>query len=93
MGVIEDVRKVLQDVIAPDLKAIDARLNALDKKLDLTREVLTAQMNTMQATLVAEIARLDRSADLERRIEKLETERTSTPARGFAPRRLGVHRP
>jgi hypothetical protein len=30
MSVVEDVRKGIQDVLAPDIKAIDARLTALD---------------------------------------------------------------
>jgi tetrahydromethanopterin S-methyltransferase subunit G len=34
MSVIEDSRKVLQDFIAPELRAISARLDALEKKTD-----------------------------------------------------------
>jgi hypothetical protein len=34
MSVIEDSRKVLQDFIAPELRAISARLDALEKKFD-----------------------------------------------------------
>ena len=34
MSVIEDSRKVLQDFIAPELRAISARLDALEKKID-----------------------------------------------------------
>jgi hypothetical protein len=34
MSVIEDSRKVLQDFIAPELRAISARLDALEKKYD-----------------------------------------------------------
>jgi hypothetical protein len=34
MSVIEDSRKVLQDFIAPELRAISARLDALEKRLD-----------------------------------------------------------
>jgi hypothetical protein len=30
MSIVEDVRKGIQDVLAPDIKAIDARLTALD---------------------------------------------------------------
>lgn len=31
MGMIEDVRSVLQDIVTPDMKAIEARLTALEK--------------------------------------------------------------
>jgi SMC interacting uncharacterized protein involved in chromosome segregation len=34
MSVIEDSRKVLQDFIAPELRAIAARLDALEKSVD-----------------------------------------------------------
>ncbi len=34
MGAIEDTRKVLQDFLAPELRSITARLDALEKKMD-----------------------------------------------------------
>lgn len=34
MGVIEDTRKVLQDFLAPELRAIATRLDALEKRFD-----------------------------------------------------------
>ena len=34
MSVIEDSRKVVQDFIAPELRAISARLDPLEKKFD-----------------------------------------------------------
>jgi hypothetical protein len=43
MGVIEDVRNLFQDLIAPELKEIKARLDALEKKQD------SQHTETMQA--------------------------------------------
>lgn len=34
MGAIEDTRKVLQDFLAPELRAIAVRLDALEKRMD-----------------------------------------------------------
>ena len=34
MGAIEDVRKVIQDLVAPDLKAIRVQLEELEKRID-----------------------------------------------------------
>ncbi len=34
MGAIEDTRKVLQDFLAPELREIKARLDALEKQID-----------------------------------------------------------
>ena len=34
MGVIEDVRKVIQDTVAPDLKALAVSVDELEKRID-----------------------------------------------------------
>ncbi len=34
MGAIEDTRKVLQDFLAPELRAIAVRIDALEKRLE-----------------------------------------------------------
>lgn len=34
MGAIEDTRRVLQDFLAPELRAISVRLDAVEKRLD-----------------------------------------------------------
>jgi len=34
MGTIEDIRKIAQDFLAPELGRIDERLKALEKKVD-----------------------------------------------------------
>jgi hypothetical protein len=34
MGVIEDVRKVIQDTVAPDLKALSVRVEELEKRIE-----------------------------------------------------------
>ncbi len=38
MSLIDDTRKVLQDVIAPDLKAINVRLDAVERVMNLRFE-------------------------------------------------------
>jgi tetrahydromethanopterin S-methyltransferase subunit G len=35
MGAIEDTRKVLQDFLAPEMREIKARLDALEKRFDV----------------------------------------------------------
>ena len=34
MAAVEDPQKLLKDVVTPDLKALDARLVAIDRRLD-----------------------------------------------------------
>ena len=43
MSVIDDTRKVLQDVIAPDLKAINVRLDAVERVMNLRFEQVDKQ--------------------------------------------------
>lgn len=43
MSVIYDTRKVLQDVIAPDLKAINVRLDAVERVMNLRFEQVDAR--------------------------------------------------
>jgi hypothetical protein len=75
MGAIEDTRKVIQDLIAPDLKAIDARLNSFDRKIDLTRDLLVAQMKTLETIMVTNHASLTHALDIDRRLERIENDR------------------
>ena len=125
MGVIDDVRKAMQDVVAPDLKAlaaeikaldkkidmrtdaldkkidmrtdaldkkIDMRADALDEKIDLVRDLILAELRSMQTTMQAEFARMNHAIDMDRRLEKLESERSATPRSPLAKRHLGLHR-
>jgi hypothetical protein len=50
MGAIEDTRRVLQDFLAPELRAISARLDALDKNVgDNERRAELRHSETMSA--------------------------------------------
>ncbi len=80
MSVVDDIRKLLQDVVTPDLKALDARLLALDKKIDLTRELLTAQMKTLETIVATNHASLTHALDIDRRLERIESDRAPKAA-------------
>jgi hypothetical protein len=68
MSVVEDTRKVMQDFLAPELRAIATRLDALEKRYDDSDrraekrhdEVLTA------------IARMREIGDIRERLARLE---------------------
>ena len=86
MSVIEDSRKVLQDFIAPELRAVDARLAAVEKRLDsFERQVdqrfqqvdrrfdkMEQQIDRKFDLLLAEIHSLKTVHDLELRMAKYE---------------------
>ena len=48
MSVIEDSRKVLQDFIAPELRAIDVRLTALEKRFEEAQVRTDKRFDEMQ---------------------------------------------
>lgn len=65
MGNIEDFRKVIQDLVAPDLKAISARLDGLEHSMNLRFDAVIALVNSNHATIL-------NALDLERRMERVE---------------------
>jgi len=83
MSAVDDIRRLLQDLVSPDLKslqvrveALDAKMDAgfktLDSKIDLTRDLLLVEMKVMQASMETIIAKLNNSLELERRVAKIE---------------------
>lgn len=86
MSVIEDSRKVLQDFIAPELRGITARLDALEKRLD---EKFDAQTKRFEDRFDAQDKRFEaqekrlnekldssakRSEELEKRVQRQHEE-------------------
>ena len=50
----------------------DAGFKTLDSKIDLTRDLLLVEMKVMQASMETNIAKLNNSLELERRVAKIE---------------------
>lgn len=74
MSVIEDTRKLVQDFLAPELRTISARLDALDakvdasqrtlnEKIDITHRSLDTKIDTIHGSLDAKIETIHRSLD------------------------------
>ena len=66
MGIDDQIKAALQDLIAPELQAIRADVRRLDQKIDDVNERVTikidslaAQMSSMKNELVSEIRRVD----------------------------------
>jgi hypothetical protein len=45
MGAIEDIRKVMQDFLAPELRAMDQRLQAIERRLDELNKWMVANLS------------------------------------------------
>ena len=53
MSVVEDVRQVIQDFLAPELRALTARIEALEVKMDSRFEALNARISATGGTILA----------------------------------------
>ena len=83
MSVVEDVRKGIQDVLAPDIKAIDARLTALDAAVKAgfasaervaaaRHELILAELKTAKTIADSRHNAIVKALDIDKRLEKLE---------------------
>ena len=87
MSVVEDIRKVAQDFLAPELRAIAVRIEELEKRMDLRFKAVddrfTAQDQKMEtaeqraterhAQLMREISRLADVIELKERVARIES--------------------
>jgi hypothetical protein len=84
MGRVEDVRKVLQDFLVPELRVVAARFDAIGQRFDSFSKVMDARFEAMSnrfdavdtqfASLEKEIARVRERLDVDRRLAKLESQ-------------------
>ena len=79
MSVVEDVRQVIQDFLAPELRALTARIEALEVKMDSRFEALNARMTATEERsslrhelLLAQLESVKGQLSLDYRVKKLE---------------------
>jgi tetrahydromethanopterin S-methyltransferase subunit G len=74
MSAIEDMRKVLQDFLAPELRSVHARLDAMDEKLQAQSRVTEARFQEVFARIDGSNERIDNvKTSLEARIENVKS--------------------
>ena len=71
MGVIEDVRQVLQDFLAPELREIRGQFAAIDKRLDAMEEVNRIRFESTTQRL----EQIQQSFAFDKRISNLEEDK------------------
>jgi hypothetical protein len=71
MGVIEDVRQVLQDFLAPELREIRGQFAALDKRLDGMEEMNRVRFES----IVQRLEIIQQSFAFDKRISSLEEDK------------------
>jgi hypothetical protein len=84
MGFIEDVRKVIQDLVTPDLKAIEARIDALDARFAAVEQIAQLRQTTIETKLAAMTATMEsnhlailKALDTDKHLERLEARSTA----------------
>jgi hypothetical protein len=88
MGRSVDFRKVLQDFLAPELRAVTARFDAIDQRFEALTRVMDARFEAMNnrfdavdvkfASLEKKIVRVRELLDVDRRLAKLESQQVQT---------------
>lgn len=74
MSTVEDLRKVLQDFLAPELRTINARLEALEKVMTAKFESVDTKLDFLHK----EIQGINEKLELDRRLTKLESRQSAT---------------
>ncbi len=75
MSIVEDVRKLLQDFLAPEVRSIHAAIAALDKVSEVRHQALLARFDTVDGKIERVDRRFDeqtRNFDMDNRIAMLE---------------------
>jgi hypothetical protein len=76
MSVVEDLRKLLEDLVTPDLKELRASLKANDESSKLRDDALSAKIDNkfelLSALIVANHATVMNALNLEKRIAAIE---------------------
>jgi hypothetical protein len=73
MSVIEDVRQAIQDFIAPELRAIGARMDGAEKMAAARHSEILARFGTVDE----KFERLLNSFAVDKRLERLESQQGS----------------
>lgn len=91
MSTVEDVRKIIQDFLAPELRTISARLEGLEKVMSVKFESVDVKLGALDERLAGvdtkvgvkldslsrQIQGIDEKLDIDRRLTKLESRQSS----------------
>ena len=72
MSVVEDVRQAMQDFLAPDLRELKARIEALEKRMDDGFKTVDAQFRALHTHIDSRFNTLEQLLLLSERVARLE---------------------
>lgn len=74
MSVVDEVRTAIQDFLAPELRTISARLDAIEKVTEARFDSADTKLDALRT----EIQDVKAMLDFDRRLTKLESQRAAT---------------
>ncbi len=84
MGVVDDVRKALQDVVAPDLKALQVEVRegfmSVEKVAAIRHELVLAELRNAQTIAESRHEAILKALDIDKRLERIEARQASQQA-------------
>ena len=63
MGVYENVKRALQDIVAPELRALQVEIKRLDEKMDSFRNEVLSEIRRLDEKVDSGYKRLDEKVD------------------------------
>jgi hypothetical protein len=72
MSIIDDLRKVLQDFLAPEIRTINARLDGINSRLDAINEKMDYRFKAFEEKMDLRFDAVMKELATDRRIERLE---------------------
>jgi len=71
MGVYEEVKQALQDIVAPELRALQVEIKRLDEKIDSKHSELSSEIKRLDKKIDIAIQIRERLAFLEAKVAAL----------------------
>jgi hypothetical protein len=75
MGVVEDVRKLLQDLVTPEMRALAAEVKGLNDKVENLRVDMNDKMENLRVDMNRRFDYIESSFRLNERVSLLEADR------------------
>jgi hypothetical protein len=77
VGLIEEGRQLIQDFVAPEIRALEVRIDAVEKKIEARMEkrfdAVDAKMDRNQSQIMDSLQRMENYHQLAERIAKIES--------------------
>ena len=75
MGAVDDLRKLLQDLVTPEMRALAVKVEAVDEKLNIFRKDVNDKFDILRTEMNRRFDYLETSFRLDERVSTLEEER------------------